>query len=264
MIERRTRPNEGMLLYALDVNTDELKHVSQVARGKRCDCYCPGCGWPVFAIQGEGPNARTWHFRHAPETEGGQSKECTNPDGASETIIHRYVKETIASFTSAYLPAFNIHRWYKGERLKPFQLFDSLEWHFSGTRLEDYSNRDRYVPDVITTTERGELAIEVCYSHSVSPEKKALMAEDGLMVLEVSVDHLTQDDLGVEPVRRLIYTASHSKWIHATLAQNEHDVLEKWMVDQQLAIDKNLARIEANRLAREKKRSRACGKETFA
>ena len=71
-----------MLRYAIDKDTGEQKFVDSVVKGKACSCVCPGCDWPVAAIQPK-ENIRS-HFRHLPDSITGEERPCGNPEKANE------------------------------------------------------------------------------------------------------------------------------------------------------------------------------------
>ncbi len=75
-----------------------------MAKGKACICQCPGCDWPVAAIQPE-KNIRS-HFRHLPEESTGNERPCGSPSKATESIVHYFVKNFIASQPVLYLPTY--------------------------------------------------------------------------------------------------------------------------------------------------------------
>lgn len=231
----------GTLVYADDSRTGELRHVSEVPNGKACGCVCPGCGWELIAVH---PNSgRIKHFRHAPDHEGNE-RQCHNIAGASESIIHRYVKRTLAQMDSLYLPAYSLGQKYQGYRFHKKALFESIEWKLSNPKEEDRSLSSLFTPDITFDFPRGKLAIEICYTNSVSKEKLSSMLAAGLHVLEIHVGHLSPDMLGLEPIRRIAYEDRYSKWLHVPLTEKENLEVTQWVDEQKRLIDLRLKREE--------------------
>lgn len=51
----------NLIPFGKDTLTKRLVDVSEVAKGAKCSCICPGCGIPLIARQG---NKKEWHFAH--------------------------------------------------------------------------------------------------------------------------------------------------------------------------------------------------------
>jgi competence CoiA-like predicted nuclease len=80
---------------------NELVHINQVKRGKRCNLLCPVCLYPLIAVKG---NKRQHHFRHTVDS------ECArNPESA----IHLVAKKMIVEEMRIILPKWDINLYYK-------------------------------------------------------------------------------------------------------------------------------------------------------
>ncbi|MEY3221000.1 MAG: hypothetical protein RIT27_2357 [Pseudomonadota bacterium] len=51
----------NLIPFALRVSDNQYVEVSEVSRGKKCNCICPLCKMPLQARQGE---INSWHFAH--------------------------------------------------------------------------------------------------------------------------------------------------------------------------------------------------------
>src|ERR1700730_16969980 len=74
--------------------TKRVVHISEVERGRACDCMCPGCDAPLTAVKGA---VRQHHFRHGVEV------EC---EGALESAIHLAAKQIIIERKELTLPKY--------------------------------------------------------------------------------------------------------------------------------------------------------------
>ncbi|WP_321820807.1 MULTISPECIES: competence protein CoiA family protein [unclassified Burkholderia] len=136
-----------------------LVHVSEVPRGKACNCYCAACGSLVIAKKG---NQTVWHFAHLSKA------DCLH---AAETALHKAVKQVILEGDSIGLPDLAIEarasvgrhvghakRWVKG---RPIPYLEP--------RLE--VRIGEIVADAVITAQDRELIVEVAVTHKVDDEK---------------------------------------------------------------------------------------------
>jgi len=71
------------IYYGLDATTGELRHISEVVSGKKCNCVCAACGQPMEARKG---SERKHHFAHV------SNYECMY---ASEVAIYKAFSQCI-------------------------------------------------------------------------------------------------------------------------------------------------------------------------
>lgn len=80
------------IYYGLDVTTGELRHISEVVSGKKCNCVCAACGQPMEARKG---SERKHHFAHV------SNYECMY---ASEVAIYKAFSQCIENAEKISLP----------------------------------------------------------------------------------------------------------------------------------------------------------------
>jgi hypothetical protein len=168
-----------LLVYGKHSETGELKHISLVPNGIRCYCICPSdkCNVPLIAVH---PKEHiSAHFRHSPDANG-QERECADPEGANESIVHSVAKKAIGELSKLWLIEAKKGRGlYKGRQIPPYLLYPKGAWDISAAKVEDHQFSSRYVPDVLCKTSAGLLAIEVYYRHRVDQTKRERLVQDG-------------------------------------------------------------------------------------
>jgi hypothetical protein len=150
-------------VFALNTS-GKLVHVSEVPRGKACDCCCVACGSRVIAKKG---NQTAWHFAHLSKA------ECLY---AAETALHKAVKQVILEGDWIGLPDLVVEarasvgphvghakRWLKGSAVP-----------YVGPRLE--VRMGEIVADAVVTADDRELIVEVAVMHKVDDEKLRKLA----------------------------------------------------------------------------------------
>lgn|GEM_PF-2156040 len=259
MSKRKASDNE--LRYGLDIHSGKLRKVDEVARGKRCDCKCPGCKRLLVACKPE-QKIRPY-FRHYVENNAEGTSECANPEGARETIIHLLAKKVISGFTSIYLPDKYVgDSNYKGHLMKGLKVHSSSEeWVVTNGDEEDRSINKGFIPDVSFDTPRGKLLIEVLKSHKVDEEKRSKISDCGLYAVEVDVSDMQPDEIGITPIHQRLYNPAYSNWLSYPLSQQEEVNLEAWRANEAKRIDDELLkeekekkRLELQKQAEEQKR----------
>ena len=123
--------------------SQQMVHVSDVARGLGCNCRCPGCGGQVIARKGA---ARTWHFAH-----------FTGAACSSMTWLHRSAQQILFRQRRITLPTPEQALGHRTLRLSEV----NEEFPVNGRRV-----------DCLCVMEDGhELAVEIRVTHEVDAEK---------------------------------------------------------------------------------------------
>lgn len=82
-------------LFAGLGSDDNIRFIGEVERGAACDCFCPECGAPLLAKQG---NEKVWHFAH----EGGRERpEC---EAGSVNLLRRLAMQHLRTQETIELP----------------------------------------------------------------------------------------------------------------------------------------------------------------
>ena len=172
-----------------------LAHISEVRSGLACGCRCPSCGRPLVARKGDQVQHHFGHHGVFGE------RPC---HGGSETALHRFAKELLASRLALALPPL----LRDGER-KP--LHRGGVYQFDAAVLEH--RLGAIVPDVIVRRANRELMVEFRVMHASSPDKVAVIANLGLAAVEIDLSGLA---LSV-PRRELedaILLHAPREWLH--------------------------------------------------
>ena len=150
----------------------------EVARGKACNCVCPGCREPLLAKLPVESN-RAPHFAHAP------GADCAF---GFETSLHLAAKQIIEQERSLFVPALRavldirdaLNKTHRRERV----LGAGGGQPLTDVRVEQ--GLDTVRPDILAVlSERGqEVAIEIAVTHYVDDEKLAKIERLGLATLE--------------------------------------------------------------------------------
>lgn len=200
--------------------TDRVVHISDVARGRACDCRCPGCGASLTAVKGP---VRQHHFRHAIEL------DC---EGAAESAIHRAAKQILRERKQVNLPEHRIEAEFfdsQGERhcaAEPVVLsgkvavFDSVEEEVGlpGMRA-----------DLLAIEGNRKLIIEIRFQHPVDDEKRAKIAAAGVSAIEIDLSDLLGEHIADwSAFWALINNRSRMTWLYnAKEKQAQEKLLER-------------------------------------
>lgn len=141
---------------------EQLIHVTEADRGKKCDCVCPDCGTSLIARQGE---KTAWHFAHA------QPVECYG-----ESVLHKVAKQIIAEAVDSQKP-FKVPS--TGDAFISYDVAHkifSTEWKVAEKNVlidsadEEYRFENGQISDVVITSSNldKKLALEVFITHKKS------------------------------------------------------------------------------------------------
>lgn len=201
---------------------------AEVAKGKACDCVCPGCGAPLAAKAKESRRKRP-HFAHLADT------GCAT---GRETGIHGRAKQLIAERQILTLPAWD------GDEDKmpnPPQAWDEEGFWHRG-RTVDYPARDvrlqdvelerpfgAYQPDVVAQDDLGELLIEIRVTHAVDDRKAHRVQAHGRRMVEIDLSRLDRDiPHDVEAFERAVLAdVANRHWISCP------DAVETWRASKE-------------------------------
>lgn len=167
--------NSAKTAYAF--KDGRLVHVSSVARGKWCDCYCPKCNASVIARKGD---VREHHFAHIP------GAECA---GAAETAIHLLSKEILTELDSISIPPYNYIRTKsfpnKTVIIHNEKIANGGEISIDAVELEKYHGSIR--PDAVITSYDKILIIEIAVTHKVDKNKQRIIRKLDVPAIEILI-----------------------------------------------------------------------------
>ncbi len=142
--------------YGKDIDSGEIKHISEVEKGEKANCECIGCGGKLIARKG---SKQRHHFQH-------KSKNQCN-GGSPETVLHAVGKQIIRDNHKILL--------YR----KTF---------FDYTKKDIEKGMKDYTPDAIISNEQGETwLIEIAVTHFVDDDKKRKIQRDKMNCIEIEL-----------------------------------------------------------------------------
>lgn len=135
-------------------------HISEVARGRACECDCPECSSALVAKKG---GERDHHFSHLPPA------HLSNCKGALESALHKYAKALIEEAGYLVLPSLNITLPPPDTDLNFSRPARRIE--FTKVTLEERVANGRRRCDVVGYVGAKRILIEICVGHPVSDSK---------------------------------------------------------------------------------------------
>ena len=217
------RPQGGALKvpFGLSLADGRMYGPLEVARGKACNCVCPGCQQPLLAKQ-PSTSGRVPHFAHA------QGADCAT---GLETSVHLAAKQIIEQERALYVPALHplldiqdaLGKSYRKEVLiAP-----------AGRRALDKVWLEKAVstvrPDVLATPvgASDRMAIEIAVTHFVDETKRKQFKQLRLPALEFDLSACR--DLSWEALREaLLMGSAPVRWVyHPQIA----DQLKAWTAE---------------------------------
>ncbi len=199
------------LAWGINLNGD-IRHISEVPNGNKCQCVCIECGGALCANQGE---IKTWYFSHQVDT------NCSG-----ESIIHFLAKKIIedASRNSEplYLPCL------EGE-LESYCDLDEQHaerWHYKKLSLTNYTaNSEVKIDDIVVDVLCEEhstsqlFAIEIYRTHKKDDIAISKFEQKSLMSIEIDLSELELDISKNELKNNVLKTAPR-RWIFNSEEKN--------------------------------------------
>jgi hypothetical protein len=176
MHEQYLMKGKANLTYAVSRTDGKLKHISEVANGKACDCICPSphCEEPLIARNKGKKNADC--FAHESGT------EC---DNALESALHLLAKQVFNEIRAIKTPFFKKGKYFKiGKHLN----FDTVEIEVTRGKAENIIRAD-----AVGIINGKELLVEFAKTHSVDERKKEKIISLGLACIEIDLRELPLD-----------------------------------------------------------------------
>ena len=183
------------------MQNEMLVHISEVRRGLKCGCICPGCGEKMIARKGE---KKTHHFSH-------QSTECAY---GLETTLHMMAKAILEQEKRVLLPKTVIpfHR-YQGSPV----ISEAVMVEFDDVVLE--KRLTDIIPDVLIKAREKTLFIEIRVSHKIDEEKQKKIKDAGISTLEIDLSKIDRM-VSYEELRQILLEETECKhWIYNQLVE---------------------------------------------
>lgn len=156
----------------------QLVHVSEVPRGLACGCICASCHLELIAKKG---TKRKHHFAH---------KINSHCDGGVETTLHLLAKEIFQEINQFTIPAYHFHKEKKiksGIEISHDKLVvKGGEISIDEAHIECVAQG--FTPDIVVTSNRKKLLIEIAVTHLVDRKKMRHIRKYGLPAIEIRLD----------------------------------------------------------------------------
>jgi hypothetical protein len=251
---RHRQNNAQPLLHALDIKTGNIITINKI-QAHHTHLICPSleCQHPVIAVKNTQRTIK--HFRHKADPSGNK-RECKNPDGALESVVHKLSKKVIIKRGNIYItPHSKPFNRYRGKRINPIVTGRFKEEKQTKVELIDIESEVRrtasdYQPDITATLDSENFIIEIHYKHKVSDEKLDKIIRDDVPAVEISLGHLKNEDISEYEINKALINPNNIKWLHFPerwLSKvdksdiNEHIKNEKKRIDDEF---KEKARLE--------------------
>lgn len=186
-----------------------LAHISEVERGKKCDCVCPACERALIARKG----TRLAHnFAH----QGGHA--CA---GVRETNAHAWAKRILGERKELWLPA-GCAVAGKSRR----QTFAAGPFKFDRARLE--KREGSIIPDVVLSAKGRELIVEILVTHACDDAKISKIRDQGKSALEIDLSRLRHAESEMIVAEALIggtHRAAPRAWLYNARVERDSERL---------------------------------------
>ncbi|MCM3390237.1 hypothetical protein M3649_19245 [Ureibacillus chungkukjangi] len=175
----------------------KLVHISEVEKGLKCECVCPGCNSVLIARKGA---KTTHHFAHY------NGAECSK---AVETALHLSAKEILQKHKKIRIPKVIVDLNFRTEN---WILSEEMYIEFDEIKLE--YRLDNIVPDVIVLVKGKPLLIEITVTHKTDSEKLAKIKNAGISCIEINLSKINSE-LSVEDLEEIvIHQIELKNWLH--------------------------------------------------
>lgn len=220
------------LFYGL--KDGQLKHISEVENGLKCNCICAACEKKLVARNNEG-NKRIHHFAHY------ESAECKY---GVQTSIHLVAKEILEKKGEIKVPKVSVFL-NEGIEINERRIFIS-KGYFENLSEEKYIKFDnvilekklhKFIPDVVAIVDNKKLIIEIAVTHFVGRQKLQKIIDSKISAIEIDLSKI-QNNFNINEFEPLIIENIESKkWLH-----NQYSIEKKLKLQTKLTtsiVEKN-------------------------
>ena len=170
----------------------KIVHISEVQRGKGCNCFCLLCKERLVAKKGD---KKMHHFAHRHKN--------INCKYSRESELHQLAKLIISTEKRLWIPSSEIclpdakafmRKEVKLER-GGTQKVTSVELE---KRIQDI------IPDLIVTIGGETIVVEIFVTHQVDEQKKLIIKQMGLSCIEIDLSQYKNKTIDYETLERLL------------------------------------------------------------
>jgi hypothetical protein len=165
---------------------NEIVHISQVKRGKSCNCFCTACSSPLIAVKG---NKNQHHFRHAVEL------DC---ESGVESAVHLAAKQILKQKMKIKLPPFKISesaRDLHGRQVWKSDLIGNPHEEIEFDSVQEEKAIHGMRADILAQRDKNLLIIEFYFRHKVDDVKKEKIKKANISAVEINLSDLTFNDV---------------------------------------------------------------------
>ena len=217
---------EIKLPFGRDKN-NRIVHITEVERGKKCNCVCPDCGSPLIASKG---NKNQHHFKHS------VVNECKG-----ESAVHLAAKQILLEKKQITLSRYVVKVSKRDSREKEHTeqktvVEDGTVIHFDSVQEE--IELPGMKADILAKKNNKPLIIEIFYCHKVDDEKRVKIAKSNISAIEINLSKMTTKNLkDWETFWSYINNPQRVQWLHNAKACDHypalHELLEKKILEQE-------------------------------
>jgi competence protein CoiA len=189
--------------------SNQITHISEVARGLSCQCFCVVCGERMVAKKGD---EREHHFAH----ESNKSACEVN----HETLLHKFAKRVIQEAGGLVVPT--SHK-YRLPNVSQFNNSQAVWLQFE--RIEEEIKIENIRPDLIGYTNGIAVLIEVAFSSFANAEKMAKIQKLELFALEIDLSQFHPESFEPENAKETILRETEIKnWLFCPEPTTTRDI----------------------------------------
>lgn len=223
--------------FAVD-RDGRILHVSEVDRGRACQCVCAACNSAVVAKKG---TRNAWHFAHD------FSASCAT---AAETALHRAIKQVIADGDVIAVPELVVEATatYNGHTKSAQKALAGRRASYSSPRLE--VRIADIVADAVVSASGRDLIIEVAVTHRVDDDKRAKIAQTGLSAMELEAWCIPRD-VDWHKLRAFVRDSfSNRIWLHNLREPVQRQLAQLQALEHAKNASRYLEALERERLSK--------------
>lgn len=214
----------NVVIYAIKRVNQQIVCVSDVERGKACDCICLSCGGDLIAKKGI---KRIHHFSHA------SGIEC---EGFKQTELHLLAKELFNECEYIILP--EVYLFFDNKKY----LIHNVEKVFINKVMLERRLEGGCIPDVILDTNIGKIIIEIYVTNKTSHQKVMNYSMEGYMALEIELNNFSRDVRNLKIRNNLIRTIQDNvnvkSWISHPDRNKKREQLKEEKKEKELIVKK--------------------------
>lgn len=212
-----------VLEYALQKDSNILRHIDSVENGLKCNCVCSGCGDRLVA-KNNGIHGTKHHFAHYTKDE---NNNCLM------TQLHIVAQHFFLESQPLFLPPVSFR--YKGKILDQSEVQANVHNANLETRV------GKYIADVFLDTNVGGIIIEVFVTHGNDPEKTIYYQQNKIPSIEFDLSAYLNRSIE-EALFDLKANKVPYKWLYEWCRDQLIDEYEKFLIQKTEKIEKKRIR----------------------